>query len=689
MQDVASHIFTIHPSEDILEQIALFICGDNAFESDPAMLQNHIIIFPNRRLVNLLEKQIFKICFERFGKQAVILPKILSTSDITKDFLLNFALQYGNYDAITEALTFFTDAEIATNEVELQLILTKLILNPPPQSQNFNNIGEGRAGEAGEEGNINDQDGKDGGINSQSLKNICFFAKDILNIAEQLAIAGKTIGDVKNLATCINIEIAKHFENNLALLENVITRFNKYLQENSLTFSAKEAKENIDFFAKLLNNLYHKNKAEKAGNDVDVGNDAGAGNASKHIANKEALGGKNSPKPPFITAISASANLQPLCGLLHSIAFFPSGKVILPYLNKQQHPIEQLYFEIINDSEVSPVALQQDFLSYMGLRMEDVSYLTLPPPCPFTTSKDFADKIPSNYAGSSDNSSDDTDNTNAEGGKDDMMEYKSLGGNNNHHQEESFNDAANDGILKGKIIHRMLEILPSIMPVISHIEENSNDDKQNQEHEKSQSNLSGDTLLERNQLDSNQLNSNLLNRNWSHSDMLKKLTYSIIRKEYKIANTDEIELDVKEILSSMQQIIHKFPEIFASVNIASPQIPDISNDFNHNIKHNTEHYTKHNKLSELSELGGKIMNEVEVKTNSGKIRLDKIIITETEVIIIDFKTDKKPAASLANVKASYKNQMLLYKKELGKIYKTKKITAKILWVQNNNLMQIC
>jgi ATP-dependent exoDNAse (exonuclease V) beta subunit len=96
-------------------------------------------------------------------------------------------------------------------------------------------------------------------------------------------------------------------------------------------------------------------------------------------------------------------------------------------------------------------------------------------------------------------------------------------------------------------------------------------------------------------------------------------------------------------------------------------------EFNRLIEHHT--------LTELSI--GTLLNE---KVKLG--RIDLMIHLNKEIIIIDYKSDIKPAANITNIPESYINQLLSYKDIVEKIYPDSKVRIQILWLESGNLMEI-
>lgn len=69
-------------------------------------------------------------------------------------------------------------------------------------------------------------------------------------------------------------------------------------------------------------------------------------------------------------------------------------------------------------------------------------------------------------------------------------------------------------------------------------------------------------------------------------------------------------------------------------------------------------------------------------------RIDLIVQREKEIIIIDYKSDVNPPKDVTQISDKYIDQLRFYKNIMEKIYSTKKIYTKILWLENGKLMTI-
>lgn len=81
-----------------------------------------------------------------------------------------------------------------------------------------------------------------------------------------------------------------------------------------------------------------------------------------------------------------------------------------------------------------------------------------------------------------------------------------------------------------------------------------------------------------------------------------------------------------------------------------------------------------------------IIGELEGKIISAKV--DRLIITDDKVIVVDYKTNRPAAHSLADVPEIYRKQMDTYQKLLQKIYPDKIVETYLLWTNTCNMMKI-
>ena len=69
-------------------------------------------------------------------------------------------------------------------------------------------------------------------------------------------------------------------------------------------------------------------------------------------------------------------------------------------------------------------------------------------------------------------------------------------------------------------------------------------------------------------------------------------------------------------------------------------------------------------------------------------QIDRLKVTETEVFIVDYKTNRPPPNDVDKVPASYLRQMALYQKLISKIYPDRKINSALLWTEEARLMPL-
>lgn len=81
-----------------------------------------------------------------------------------------------------------------------------------------------------------------------------------------------------------------------------------------------------------------------------------------------------------------------------------------------------------------------------------------------------------------------------------------------------------------------------------------------------------------------------------------------------------------------------------------------------------------------------IMGEINGKIISGQI--DRLIITDQKVIVVDYKTNRNTPKTIADVPDVYFSQLAAYKALLQKIYPQKEIETYILWTNTAFMMKI-
>jgi ATP-dependent helicase/nuclease subunit A len=69
-------------------------------------------------------------------------------------------------------------------------------------------------------------------------------------------------------------------------------------------------------------------------------------------------------------------------------------------------------------------------------------------------------------------------------------------------------------------------------------------------------------------------------------------------------------------------------------------------------------------------------------------QIDRLVVTENEVLIVDFKTNHAPPASAAEAPPAYVRQLALYRAVLRKLYPQHAVRAALLWTETTDLMDI-
>ena len=69
-------------------------------------------------------------------------------------------------------------------------------------------------------------------------------------------------------------------------------------------------------------------------------------------------------------------------------------------------------------------------------------------------------------------------------------------------------------------------------------------------------------------------------------------------------------------------------------------------------------------------------------------QIDRLVVTPSEVLIVDFKTNHAPPAAVAEAPSSYIRQLALYRAVLKKLYPQLPVRAALLWTETPELMEI-
>ncbi|WP_442893462.1 double-strand break repair helicase AddA [Bradyrhizobium sp.] len=69
-------------------------------------------------------------------------------------------------------------------------------------------------------------------------------------------------------------------------------------------------------------------------------------------------------------------------------------------------------------------------------------------------------------------------------------------------------------------------------------------------------------------------------------------------------------------------------------------------------------------------------------------QIDRLVVTESEVLIVDFKTNHAPPSEPSEAPRGYVRQLALYRAVLAKLYPQRTIRAALLWTETSELMEI-
>ncbi len=69
-------------------------------------------------------------------------------------------------------------------------------------------------------------------------------------------------------------------------------------------------------------------------------------------------------------------------------------------------------------------------------------------------------------------------------------------------------------------------------------------------------------------------------------------------------------------------------------------------------------------------------------------QIDRLVVTDSEVLIVDFKTNHAPPGRPDEAPRGYVRQLALYRAVLGKLYPQRVVRAALLWTETAELMEI-
>jgi ATP-dependent helicase/nuclease subunit A len=69
-------------------------------------------------------------------------------------------------------------------------------------------------------------------------------------------------------------------------------------------------------------------------------------------------------------------------------------------------------------------------------------------------------------------------------------------------------------------------------------------------------------------------------------------------------------------------------------------------------------------------------------------QIDRLVVTGSEVLIVDFKSHRAPPGSAAEAPSAYLRQLALYRAVLQKLYSQRPVRAALLWTETAEMMEI-
>ena len=67
--------------------------------------------------------------------------------------------------------------------------------------------------------------------------------------------------------------------------------------------------------------------------------------------------------------------------------------------------------------------------------------------------------------------------------------------------------------------------------------------------------------------------------------------------------------------------------------------------------------------------------------------MDRLVVSDKELIIADFKTDKRPPKKFDDIEERYQKQMNLYYKLIKKIYPKHIIRSMLIWTEGPKIIE--
>ena len=158
------------------------------------------------------------------------------------------------------------------------------------------------------------------------------------------------------------------------------------------------------------------------------------------------------------------------------------------------------------------------------------------------------------------------------------------------------------------------------------------------------------------------------------------------RDEYRFrrGNVTHKLLEILPRLAPDQQksAAQRFVERFAS---------DLPEDVRTNIVSETLTILEDTAFKEIFSPQARAEVPINARLENGQImsgQVDRLLITDTHILIIDYKTNRPPPTDAKDIPAIYQAQMQAYADALRKIYPGREVRAALLWTDGPYLMPV-
>ncbi|MBX7146937.1 MAG: UvrD-helicase domain-containing protein, partial [Alphaproteobacteria bacterium] len=189
-------------------------------------------------------------------------------------------------------------------------------------------------------------------------------------------------------------------------------------------------------------------------------------------------------------------------------------------------------------------------------------------------------------------------------------------------------------------------------------------------------------------------------------DQIPLLSPSLYNRTINFENS-KILLDNKEKIEKFERgiVIHKLLENINNVprghrnEVCEMFLKNFCDHWpiekRNEIKNEVLNFIHHEQYNWLFDLKGQ--NEISVKANikdkhnniiRGIAVIDRLIVLEDEILVLEYKSDYIVPLSIKTVKDSYLRQVAFYVQILKKIYSNKKIRSFLLWTRKPKLMEL-